>query len=227
MSRLSSVAPVLLVGSILIPFWACEGGVAPPTTGTLEVRVAGFPPGLFELSILVGAERRRFNGYDPRPLLTIRDVEPGDYTLTLVDLPSGVPADCSAPSEQTVTVAAGVTRRVQFDVSCTWGLLEITTTTTGVGQGPDGYDLRTTGLCYGYYYEYECLETIHHSVPANGTVIRTITSVMNPTAFKAILVGGAANCVTPDTVYFSYPAQSAIALTVDCAAGAPSRAPRP
>lgn len=76
-------------------------------------------------------------------------VEPGDHILTL----AGIAGNCGATGEnpRTVTVEAGKTTSVAFDISCqpTTGTLQITTATSGPSPDADGYTVLVDGTSQG------------------------------------------------------------------------------
>ena len=231
MNRTRSGSLIVLIGSLVVAGPACDGtSVAPPTVGTLGITVSGFPPGDWygfrELSVVIDGQPQAFPFYDPTPHSGHR-LAPGDHTVELEGLPSGVPADCTPMdgTERTVAVVAGQQYVVTFTLACEWGRLQVHTVTTGVDPDPDGYRIEVTQCYYHPYYDYGC-DAVFFPVPTNGTVIGTITSSMHEAVYEASLTDVADNCVASGPETFGYPAQAAIGFTVTCTSSSGSRAGR-
>jgi len=75
--------------------------------------------------------------------LAVADLNVGDYAVELGD----VAANCIVAGEnpRTVTVPSGAEVRTQFDVTCQSGSLGVTTSTWGLGQDGDGYEVVIDG----------------------------------------------------------------------------------
>jgi hypothetical protein len=139
-----------LLGGLLLSLsavaLACSGNdLAGPTTGSLVVTTA-----------TTGSEVD-FDGYiiqmdaeQPQPIgssssFHSASVSPGSHTLRL----AGMASNCALAGDnpRPVTITAGETTAVLFQLICsvTTGRIAITTLTTGAGQDPDGYILRIDG----------------------------------------------------------------------------------
>ena len=235
MATLRSAALTVLIGSGIVGSPACDG-VAAPDTGTLDVSITGFPPGLrlplAELALVLDGDIHRFQTYDPAPRLVLGSLAPGDYAATLQGLPSEAPADCQPAGEleRTTTITAGGRSYLSFTLACTWGMLRILTATVGGGQDPDGYGVELTQECYGYYYYYypacEPVVVAEIAVPSDGKVVVALRPDLDPHPYTARLTGVATHCITPAPIAFAYPDQASIGFTVSCASGSGSRAGR-
>lgn len=221
MSRLRAGSVIGLLGSVMVLGPACDGdGTGLGRTGEIAIQVSGFPPGFGPpfagLAVGFGDETRVFTLYHPVPRLAIKDLAPGTYTVRLEGLPVGVPADCEMTglAEHQVTVRAGSVAPVVFTLACTWGRLEIATTTTGADPDVDGYTVQVSGGCYDYY-DYACAG-VDIPAPSNGTVIGTISASMFTATYEARVLGVADNCLAPDAISFSYPQQATISFTITC-----------
>ena len=125
---------------------ACSGGdLAGPTTGSLEVTTTTTgaevdPDGYI---VQVDAEDRLTIGASSS--FRSAGVTPGNHNIRLAGMASNCALEGDNP--RPVTIAAGETTAVLFQVICsvTTGKIDITTVTTGAGQGPDGYTLRIDG----------------------------------------------------------------------------------
>jgi hypothetical protein len=113
--------------------------------------------------------------------VTVDRLADGQHTVEL----SGVAPNCSVEGEnpRAVTVAPGATTEVSFAVTCTvpgptTGSLEISTTTTGPNQDPDGYLLSVDGGA-------------NQPIGTNATVTLANVSAVQHTVQ---LLGLAANC---------------------------------
>jgi hypothetical protein len=112
---------------------------------------------------------------------TLSGIPAGSHTVGL----AGLAANCQAAGEnpRAVTVAGGATTDVSFAVTCTvpgptTGSLEISTTTTGPNQDPDGYLLSVDGGA-------------NQPIGTNATVTLANVSAVQHTVR---LLGLAANC---------------------------------
>jgi Tol biopolymer transport system component len=109
---------------------------------------------------------------------TVAGLATGSHTVTL----SGLASNCTVQgtNPRAVTVAAGATAEVAFEVACTaaTGSLRITTTTTGDSPDPDGYTASVDGGA-------------SQPIEASGTL--TISG-LNPGSHQVKLGGLASNC---------------------------------
>ena len=116
------------------------GGIAPPTTGWLEILTTTSDPAAVNYNITVDNGASQPAGANGR--LFLSDVDEGTHVIQL----GGLPAGClvSGDNPRTVTVSAGDTTTVEFTIQCqppgpTTGSLHIVTATTGADPDPDGY----------------------------------------------------------------------------------------
>ena len=72
-------------------------------------------------------------------VVTITDLAAGDHSVQLDDVADNCTVTGNNP--QTVAVTAGATATTQFDVTCTAGTIDVTTSTWGLGLDADGYDV--------------------------------------------------------------------------------------
>lgn len=125
---------------------ACGGDdLTGPTSGSLEVTTATSGAEFDADGYVV-----QMDAEPPQPIgssSTFRSasVTPGSHTIRL----TGVAPNCALAGDnpRPVTIAAGETSAVLFQVVCsvTTGKIAITTITTGGGHDPDGYILRIDG----------------------------------------------------------------------------------
>lgn len=115
------------------------------STGTIEVLTtasgSGSDPDGFSV-LLDGADR---GPVTPGAAAAFAQLPPGPHIIGL----SGLAANCQVVGDnpRDVTVSAGQTAQVPFAVTCTApepssGTLQISTTTSGTDQDPDGYSIR-------------------------------------------------------------------------------------
>ncbi len=123
-------------------------GVAPPTTGTLDITTStsGAEQDADGYSVQIDAQTPRAIG--PAATLTTTEVTPGNHTVLLGE----VAANCtvSGDNPRTVSVTAGEIATVSFAVTCnatipTTGSILVTTVTTGSSLDPDGYTVSVDG----------------------------------------------------------------------------------
>jgi hypothetical protein len=116
-----------------------NGGIAPPTTGWVEILTTTSDPAAANYNITLDNGASRPAGANGR--LVLSDVDEGTHLVQL----GGVPTGCSVSGEnpRTVSVTAGDTTTVEFTVQCepppTTGSLHIVTATTGADPDADGY----------------------------------------------------------------------------------------
>ena len=137
-----------LVAAVLV-FAACGGDETGPVTGTLQVSLTtsgdGSDPDGYLLLVNHTVHR-------PAPANGTVDVEalpPGDQEVAL----EGLSANCSAQGETVlqVTLAAGDTARVSFEVAClaATGTIRAATSTTGTELDPSGYAITVDDVLAG------------------------------------------------------------------------------
>lgn len=116
--------------------------VCAATRGAIEVAVTttGAEPDDGYDVLVDGSVRRRIGA---NAVEQIGGFEPGDYTVRLGDIAS----NCADPGSRVVTVVAGESRRVTFEVACqrTTGDLRVETRTIGEDLDPDGYQVDVGG----------------------------------------------------------------------------------
>ena len=184
----------------------CRDGVAPSSTGSIEVRVAtggadldpdGYTVALDSAAVQVPVS---INGRNT----TFSDVAPGQHTLEI----TGLAPNCtvSGLTTLTVTVAAGATVRVAFAVSCAaFGAVRVTATTGGADLDPDGYSVVVEGQSA-------------QALPPNGGTVTFYQVVPGP---RLVTLGGVqGNCTVPGslqvTVTVPPAATAAIAFDLTC-----------
>jgi hypothetical protein len=136
------VALSLLAAASTLPGLSCGGeGLAPPTTGDLEITTttSGAEPDADGYAFTIDGGASQSIGLNATA--TVANVEASSHTVTL----SGVAENCSVEgtNPRSVTVSAAATANVSFVIACTaaTGSLEISTATTGASPDPDGYTL--------------------------------------------------------------------------------------
>jgi WD40-like Beta Propeller Repeat/Dipeptidyl peptidase IV (DPP IV) N-terminal region len=191
--------------ALLLVLTSCGGeDIAAPATGSLTVSAPTNGPiePVTDYSVVID--------FDPAVALhangsvTISDLTGGAHVVRL----DGAPAGCavSGDNPRSVDVIAGETSSTSFDITCTTaGSLEITTSTTGDGLDPDGYQVTVLGGESGV------------PVPING-----VTTISGVTAgdHTLLLTGIAANCElqqdNPSTVTVQARTTTSISLEVTC-----------
>ena len=128
--------------------WRVSFGQSPPVDGTGNLTVTTSTtgsgmPAAYTLNAS-GPGGSATQAIAPNTSVTFSAIAPGDYTVSLSD----VPANCtvSGANPRTVTVPSGGTGSTTFAVSCTatTGNLTVTTSTTGSGM-PAAYTLNASG----------------------------------------------------------------------------------
>jgi hypothetical protein len=206
-----SVIPAACLLSALVTA-ACGGdSLTVPGTGMLEVTTAttGAEPDPDGYTLQVDAGSVQAIG--PSASLGITEVSPGDHTVQL----AGMAANCTVSGEnpRTVTVAAGQTASVAFEVTCgaTSGGVQVTTSTSGPAPDPDGYSVTIDGTDRG----------------AIGASAQVNVGQLPPGDHQIGLSGIAANCQVggnnPQTVTIVAGASATVAFAVTCSA-APANA---
>lgn len=103
------------IGLLVVGLVACGGDTAgPPAAGSIHVQIetAGFlKPDGYDL-VVAGVTQ----AVDATDDVTVADLEPGDYDVSLDD----VPANCTAEGAGTVTVTSNQTVEASLTVSCTY-----------------------------------------------------------------------------------------------------------
>jgi hypothetical protein len=138
--------PSLLV-AILVPLASCGGGgdtSGPPDPGTIQITTTTSGAQLDADGYAIALDGTSAAAIDANATIRLDDISPGEHLVRI----SGLAVNCTlAPEHQTVSVAAGKTTAVVFQVTCLarTGGLEITTETTGAGLDPDGYILTLDG----------------------------------------------------------------------------------
>ncbi len=186
-----------------------EGVTVPPASATLDITTltSGPEPDADGYSVQIDGAPARSIG--PAANLTVTELTPGIHTAQL----GGVAPNCSASGDnpRTVSLTAGETTTIAFDITCsaTTGTLTITTATSGPSPDPDGYTLSIDGRDRG-------------ALAVNGTV--TITGV-GPGSYLIGLSGVSANCLIQGdnsrSVNVSAGADAGVVYTISCAAPPP------
>ena len=198
----------LLGAGALLGGLSCGGGdVQAPATGSIEITIvtSGSEPDAdgYSISIDQGAETAIATDATMRR----DDVDPGDHAVHL----GGLAANCTIAGEnpRTISVAAGETARVDFQLTCsaTTGSLQVTASTTGPSSDPDGYSITVDGTDRG-------------SVGPNASV--TVDAVASGDHAVG-LTGVAGTCLVegdnPRTVTVPSGASVTVGFSVTCALG--------
>lgn len=187
--------------AITLALGACgdDDGIAPPTTGTLEVTVltTGDAPDPDGYTLTVGnvSQDVGINGGS-----SFSDVPEGGQTVEL----TGLAANCTVVGEnpRTVTVTAGETAATTFDVTCPPTALEVTAVTTGDEPDPDGYTV--------------VVGSSDEPVEVNGTVRYEVDGGIHTVELRDV----AFNCVVagenPRDVDVAWGATATATFQVDC-----------
>ena len=129
-------------------------------------------------------------GGDRQPLpvdgtVTYSSVAPGDHPVALTDVAGNCAVAGANP--RTVTVTAGATTDVAFEVACTAGTasIRVTTATTGLGLDPDGYTVSVDGapeqaLADGGTLTVAGLSAGDHIVSLSGVAANCAVNGANP-----------------------------------------------
>lgn len=191
--------------AVLLLLTYCGGeDIAAPTTGSLAVSAPTSGPiePAADYSLVIDSDPGV--ALHPNGSVTLTDLTEGVHVVRL----DGAPAECavSGDNPRSVEVTAGETANTSFDITCTTpaGSLEITTSTTGDGLDPDGYQVTVTGGSAV-------------SVPINGvTTISGVTAGNHTLA----LTGIGANCElqqdNPSTVTVQAGMTTLLSLEVIC-----------
>lgn len=93
-----------------------DGGTGPDPTGiAIDVTIANLPDGE-QVDVLVDGNAEFTVSQDGTTALTLEDIAPDTYVVTLGDLPAGC---IGTPDEHVVTVDEGEIEEVAFTVACT------------------------------------------------------------------------------------------------------------
>jgi hypothetical protein len=177
------------------------------STGTIEVLATATGSGSDPDGFVV-----LLDGADSGPITSglaadFSQIPPGSHTVGL----SGLAANCQVVGDnpRDVTVSAGQTAQVPFAVTCTTpgpssGTLQISTTTGGTDQDPDGYSVR-----------------IDQASPQPIAVNATLTLInLSAAAHSVRLLGVAANCSvsSPNPAQVSVPdgGTTSVTFSVTC-----------
>jgi Tol biopolymer transport system component len=205
-SLLRDFGMALSLGPILV-LLSCSGDdLVSPTTGSIAITTSTTgtepDPDGFAISVNDGAEIAiGANGSHQ-----VNDLPAGSHLVRL----GGMAANCTIEGEnpRAVSVEAGATATVQFNVTCgpTTGSLTITTSTSGTSPDPDGYTITLDG-------------TDHGALGVNNTV--TLDGIA--AGDHAVgLSGVTGNCQVqgdnPRTVTLTAGASAAAAFAINCAA---------
>ncbi|MEP7226270.1 MAG: hypothetical protein ABI785_02835 [Gemmatimonadales bacterium] len=125
---------------------ACSGGdLSGPTTGSLEVTTTTTGAEVDPDGYIVQVDAEDPQTIGSSSSFRSAGVTPGNHTIRLAGMGSNCALEGDNP--RPVTIAAGETTAVLFQVTCsvTTGNIAITTLTSGAGPDPDGYTVRIDG----------------------------------------------------------------------------------
>lgn len=190
----------------------CGGGdnvAGPATGGTLEITTSTTGVEMDPDGYAVKLDAGDALAIGPTATLQSTDLTPGDHTVQL----TGLAANCVLAGEnpRTVSVTAGGTMTVSFEITCsaTTGGLRVNATTSGPATDADGYSITVDGTDRG-------------AIGATGGVSVDGLSVGD---HEVGLTGIAANCRVqgdnPQTVTIASGANNSVAFTVTCDAPTP------
>jgi probable HAF family extracellular repeat protein len=196
----------LLAAAAVLAGLSCSGDdIAGPTTGSIEITTAtsGPEPDADGYTVQIDAEPARSIG--AAATLQSADLSPGDHTVHL----GGVASNCTvADNPRTVSIPAGGTATVSFEVACsaTTGGLEVASSTTGPSPDADGYSLTVDGADRG-------------ALGASGSIA---LEALPPGTHEIGLSGIAANCrvegSNPQIVTITAGESVPVAFTITCTA---------
>ncbi|HEX2249822.1 MAG TPA: Ig-like domain-containing protein, partial [Gemmatimonadales bacterium] len=185
----------------------CGGGdnIGPPAAGTLEITTSTSGVELDADGYTVQIDGGSVQTVGVEATITTRQVTPGAHTVLL----GGLAANCSVAGDipRSVTVTAGETTTVSFEVTCTatTGSLTITSATSGPSPDADGYTISIDGVERG-------------TLSANAAV--TISG-LTPGTHPVALGGVAGNCqIQGDnarTVTITAGEDASVVYTITCA----------
>jgi len=111
----------------------------PRTSGDVRVTVATTGTDLDPTGYGVAVDQQQFAAVPTNGSVIVQFLQAGSHTVSLFD----VAQNCTAPSAQTVTVAAGVIANVNFTVMCSpLATIRLTTSASGTERDPDGVTLK-------------------------------------------------------------------------------------
>jgi hypothetical protein len=154
-----------------------NGDVTAPSTGALEIRASTSSLSALPSGYEIVVDGRTRSTLPANGSITVGNLAEGDHTVRL----DGLPADCGigGTNPTSVTIFAGGTARVTFQVSCGPGLLLVRTTTVGQAIDPDGYGVMIDNSLEGSPIE------VNGSTQVPGLVAGN---------HQVLLVGVAPNC---------------------------------
>jgi Tol biopolymer transport system component len=143
----ATFARALLAGGAILAISACgkDKSITGTSTGTLQVTTASTGQDIDADGYTVSVDNGSTQAIDASATITINDLAAGSHTVTLGGLASNCTAD---KNPQTVTVEAGATAKVTFNVTCTAtaaGSIHVTTTSSGEHLDPNGYSVAVDG----------------------------------------------------------------------------------
>lgn len=179
-----------------------------PTTGSLHVSAATSGPSLDADGYSITLDGTDRGALEVNSAVTLRDLVPGSHVVGL----GSISGNCQVQGDnlRDITVVAGASATVAFDVTCTApppnsGTLQITTVTTGADPDPDGYRFTIDGGS-------------DQPIGANG-----VTSLTNfaPGVHAVLLNAVAGNCsvqgTNPRSVTLAAGATADLSFQVSCA----------
>jgi probable HAF family extracellular repeat protein len=196
----------LMAAGAVLAGLSCNGDdIAGPTTGSIEITTttSGPEPDADGYTVQVDAEPAEPIGIAAS--LRSADISAGVHTVQL----GGVASNCSvADNPRTVSIPAGGTATVSFEVACsaTTGGLEVASSTTGPSPDADGYSLTVDGADRGV-------------LGASGGIT---LEALAPGTHEVGLSGIAANCrvegSNPQIVTITAGESAPVAFTITCTA---------
>jgi hypothetical protein len=192
--------------------FAVTCAVTGPTTGSIQITTAttGASPDPDGYSVSVDGGTPQMIGLNGNR--TVGSLSPGAHVVQL----TGVAANCtvSGANPQTINVAAGQSATAAYAIACvatepTTGTLQVSVSTSGGSQDPDGYTVSVDGGA-------------PLSLTVNGN--RTIQN-LSAGSHSALLGGVAGNCTVaanPQTAAIVAGQTAATSFEVSCVASGPS-----
>lgn len=149
-SPLRNLGRALILGPI-VALLSCSGEdlVSPPTAGSIAITTTTTgpepDPDGYAVSVNDGAEV----GMGVNGTHQVNELPAGSYAVRLDGMATNCTVDGGNP--RTVSVEAGTTATVQFNITCgpTTGSAMVTAATTGSSSDPDGYSVTLDGLDRG------------------------------------------------------------------------------
>lgn len=209
-SPIRDLGRALILGPILA-LLSCGGeDLVSPTTGSIAITTTTTgpepDPDGYAISVNDGAEV----GMGGNGTHQVNELPAGSHTLRL----SGMAGNCTVEGDnpRAVSVEAGATATVQFNITCgpTTGSMRVTASTTGSSSDPDGYTITLDGADRGALavngdLTVEGLAAGDHVVGLSGIAANCQAAGENPrsitvTAGGAVTAAFVLTCTTPPPV---------------------------